>query len=90
MPGTRKCVFLQASIDSFPVPKRLLQRFCEREDLLSSVSLWKVFKRDVTFFYAHSCCQTALIRVMSAALSYSHFWLPGLIHNFLFKVLEGF
>lgn len=36
------------------------------------------------------CCQTALIRVMGAALSYCHFWLPGLVHNFLFKVLEDF
>lgn len=35
-------------------------------------------------------CQMALIRVMNAALTYYHFWLPGLMHNFLFKVLEVF
>lgn len=27
---------------------------------------------------------------MSAAWSYYYFWLSGLIHNFLFKILEGF
>lgn len=34
------------------------------------------------------CCQKALIRTMNAVLSYHHFWLPGLMRNFLFEVLE--
>lgn len=35
-----------------------------------------------------SFCQKALIRAMNAVLSYHHFWLPGLMHNFLFEVLQ--
>lgn len=34
------------------------------------------------------CCQRALIRAMNAVLSYHNFWLPGLMRNFLFEVLE--
>lgn len=34
------------------------------------------------------CCQRALIRAMNAVLSYYNFWLPGLMRDFLFEVLE--